>query len=90
MKNSARLPAANRFSATTYSFSVKLKDGSNPSASKGRPFDALRIVWHDYPGEWFEQDVSGPEEARRRIDTFKSLLGSDIARSIPGTDAPCG
>ena len=79
MKNSARLPATNRFSATTYSFSVKLKDSSDISASKSRPFDALRIVWHDYPGEWFEQDVSGPEEARRRIDTFRSLLGSDIA-----------
>ncbi len=43
------------------------------------PFDAVRLVWHDYPGEWFEQDVSGPEEAQRRIDTFKSLLGSDVA-----------
>ena len=46
---------------------------------KARPFDALRLVWHDYPGEWFEQDVSGPEEAQRRVDTFRSLLGSDVA-----------
>ncbi len=35
--------------------------------------------WHDYPGEWFEQDVSGPEEARRRVDAFEALLGSDVA-----------
>jgi hypothetical protein len=79
MKNSARLPEPNRFSATSYSFSIKLKDGSDAKAMKTRPFDALRLVWHDYPGEWFEQDVSGPEEAQRRVDTFRSLLGSDVA-----------
>ena len=79
MRDSARLPEATRFSATSYSFSVKLKDGADPKAGKARPFDALRLVWHDYPGEWFEQDVSGSEEARRRIDMFRSLLGSDVA-----------
>jgi hypothetical protein len=79
MRNSARLPAPNRFSATSYSFSVKLRDGSDEKATKGSPFDALRLVWHDYPGEWFEEDVSGPEEAQRRVDTFRSLLGSDVA-----------
>lgn len=79
MRNSARLPAANRFAATSYSFSVKLKDGPSAKANKARPFDALRLVWHDYPGEWFEQDVSGPEEAQRKVDTFKALLGSDVA-----------
>ncbi|MFC8707647.1 hypothetical protein ACFUIV_36470 [Streptomyces anulatus] len=79
MRESARLPATNRFSATSYAFSVKLKDGSDAKANKARPFDALRLVWHDYPGEWFEEDVSGPEEAQRRVDTFMSLLGSDVA-----------
>ena len=79
MRDSARLPEPTRFAATSYSFSVKLKDGSNAKAMKARPFDALRLVWHDYPGEWFEQDVSGPEEAQRRVDTFRSLLGSDVA-----------
>jgi len=59
-------------------FSVKLKDKS-VKANNAKQFDALRLVWHDYPGEWFEQDVSGPEEAQRRVDTFKSLLGSDVA-----------
>lgn len=78
MRDSARVPAGTKFSATSYSFSVKLKDGADKS-TKARPFDALRLVWHDYPGEWFEQDVSGPEEAQRRVDTFKSLLGSDVA-----------
>jgi hypothetical protein len=79
MKNSAQLPAATRFTGTSYSFSIKLKDGSGTKAMKDKPFDALRLVWHDYPGEWFEQDVSGPEEVQRRVDTFRSLLGSDVA-----------
>ena len=78
MRDSARLPEPTRFTATSYSFSVKLKNGSDPKAVKTRPFDALRLVWHDYPGEWFEQDVSG-SEAQRRIDTFRSLLSSDVA-----------
>ena len=79
MRDSARLPMVTRFSATSYSFSVKLKDGPDAKAMKARPFDALRLVWHDYPGEWFEEDASGPEEAQRRVDTFRSLLGSDVA-----------
>lgn len=79
MRNSARLPEPTRFSAASYSFSVKVKEGADAKAMKAKPFDALRLVWHDYPGEWFEQDVSGPTEARRRIDTFRSLLGADVA-----------
>lgn len=79
MRESARLPEPTRFAATSYAFSLKLKDGSDAKAMKAKPFDALRLVWHDYPGEWFEQDVSGPEEAQRRIGTFRSLLGSDVA-----------
>lgn len=78
MRDSARLPEPTRFSATSYSFSIKSKNGSDDKAAKARPFDALRLVWHDYPGEWFEQDVTG-SEAQRRVDTFKSLLGSDVA-----------
>jgi GTPase SAR1 family protein len=79
MKGSARVPSQTRFASTSYSFSIKLKAGSNPDLAKTRPFNALRLVWHDYPGEWFEQEVSGGEEAQRRIDTFRSLLRSDIA-----------
>jgi hypothetical protein len=79
MKNSARLPEPTRFSATSYPFLIKLKPGSDAKAAKGRPLDALRLVWHDYPGEWFEQGVSGPEEGDRRVDAFRSLLTSDVA-----------
>lgn len=79
MKKSAQVPEPTRFSATSYSFAVKLKDGPNSKAAKAKPFDALRLVWHDYPGEWFEEDTSGPAEAQRKVDTFRSLLGSDVA-----------
>ncbi len=77
MKDAHR-PETTRFSSTTFSFLVKLRDKS-ASAAGAKPFDALRLVWHDYPGEWFEEDVQDPEIARRRIATFKSLLGSDVA-----------
>ena len=79
MKKSAKLPAATHLSAKSYSFLIKLKDGPGAKAANGTAYDALRLVWHDYPGEWFEQDVSGPEEAQRRVDTFRALLGSDVA-----------
>ncbi len=78
MRDSARRPDPTRFASTPYAFSVKLRD-KGVKANNPKSFDALRLVWHDYPGEWFEQDVSGPEEAQRRVDTFKSLLGSDVA-----------
>jgi hypothetical protein len=79
MRDSARPPISTHFSATSYSFSIRLKEGAGTNAMTARPFDTLRLVWHDYPGEWFEQDVSGPAEAERRVDTFRSLLGSDVA-----------
>ncbi|MGD7003338.1 TRAFAC clade GTPase domain-containing protein [Corynebacterium halotolerans] len=79
MRDESRVPAANKFSATSHSFSIKLKDAGNSRDLKGSPFQALRLVWHDYPGEWFHQEVSGPTEAERRVDTFRSLLGSDVA-----------
>jgi hypothetical protein len=78
MRDRARAPEHTRFAATTYYFSVKLKGGDNPAAKK-RPFDALRLAWHDYPGEWFEESPSSAEEENRRVDTFRSLLRSDVA-----------
>lgn len=78
MRDEGMAPDITRLAATSYAFSVKLKDPPNPKAAKAQPFHALRLVWHDYPGDWFEQGVSG-EEAQRRVDTFRSLLGSDVA-----------
>src|SRR6476620_1456846 len=79
MKNSATVPEATRCASTTYRFILKFKGETEAKHLKAKPFDALRLVWHDYPGEWFEQDVSGPEEARRRVETFRGLLGSHVA-----------
>lgn len=79
MRDEGVAPDSTRFTATSYAFSVKLNDPPNPKAAKAAPFDAVRLVWHDYPGQWFEQGVSGEEEAQRRVDTFRSLLGSDVA-----------
>ncbi|WP_156759164.1 ATP/GTP-binding protein [Microbacterium karelineae] len=79
MKDSARLPDATRFDSTSYAFTIRPKDPPNARRAKNRPFDAVRLVWHDYPGEWFEQGVSGQVEQRRRVDTFRALLGSDVA-----------
>lgn len=78
MRDDYRVPIADRFSSTTYNFSLKLK--SNGRAKKNRPsFNSVRLVWHDYPGEWFESGVQNKDESQRRIDTFKNLLQSDVA-----------
>lgn len=78
MRDSATAPMPTRFANTTYEFSVKLRSGNDDEAKK-RPFDELRLAWHDYPGEWFEEDPSSAEERNRRTDTFISLLRSDVA-----------
>lgn len=78
MKKKASAPITNRFKSTTYYFSVKLKGGENDAAKK-RPFDVLRLAWHDYPGEWFEEEPGSAAEQDRRTDTFRSLLRSDVA-----------
>lgn len=79
MKNSAMVPDATKFAATSYRFLLKFKGQTEAKPFKGKSFDALRLVWHDYPGEWFEQDVSGPTEAQRRVEAFRALLGSHVA-----------
>lgn len=78
MKKSAHLPSATRFQSTSYGFTLKRTTTASEKTKSNRPSE-LGLVWHDYPGEWFEQDVSGPEEAQRRVDTFRELLGSDVA-----------
>lgn len=79
MKNSAVVPDQTRFASKTYRFLLRLKGSADVGPLQSKPFDAVRLVWHDYPGEWFEQDVSGPEEASRRVETFRSLLGAHVA-----------
>ncbi len=77
MRDSARRPELTRFSSTSYAFSLSLREKS-ARAKGSKAFEAMRLVWHDYPGEWWEQEVSG-EEAKRRDAAFKSLLGSNVA-----------
>lgn len=79
MKNSSKLPAANKFSSTSFAFRIHVKNIPGVKREKAGQLDALSLVWHDYPGEWFEQNVSGPTEAQRRLETFRALLSSDVA-----------
>jgi Double-GTPase 2 len=77
MRDSARAPEHTRlYDTTSYAFTLRLRDKS-ANATKSK-FDAVRLVWHDYPGEWWEKDLE-PAIAERRVATFKSLLGSDVA-----------
>lgn len=77
MSRDGRVPQANRFSSVPYSFTARLEH--RLKSKKSGDYDGIRLVWHDYPGEWFHQSPSGPEEEERRADTFRSLLGSDVA-----------
>lgn len=79
MRKQAQVPQTNRFTATPYSFTVKPNDKGAGQSPKERPFNALRLVWHDYPGEWFVEEPSSEEEAKRRVETFTKLLKSDVA-----------
>jgi len=79
MKNSAVVPRQTILATDTYSFLIKQKHKPNAQPVKSGSDDSIRLVWHDYPGEWFEQDPSGDEEASRRVETFRSLLSSDVA-----------
>ncbi|KQP57181.1 hypothetical protein [Agreia sp. Leaf283] len=77
MSRDGRVPQANRFSSVHYSFTARLKHRSE--SKKSSDYDGIRLVWHDYPGEWFHESPSGPEEAQRRAETFRALLASDVA-----------
>ena len=79
MKNSATVPMTNRFAATRYAFSIKRRPAAVGGPKKAKAVEDLRLVWHDYPGEWFEEEPATEEERRRRVETFRTLLGADVA-----------
>jgi hypothetical protein len=79
MRSDAQAPETNRFNTTSYSFTVKLTDPGDAKAAKAKPFNALRLVWHDYPGQWWTEEPSSAEVAARRVETFTRLLKSDVA-----------
>ncbi|WP_082452719.1 MULTISPECIES: ATP/GTP-binding protein [unclassified Frigoribacterium] len=79
MRDAARRPSTTRFSSTSYAFSLRRRDKPSAVAKKRKPSGDLRLVWHDYPGDWFSEEPSSAEEAERRVETFRSLLTSDVA-----------
>ncbi|MDV6300383.1 hypothetical protein R3P82_14840 [Dietzia maris] len=76
MKKSATVPPADKFRWDSYAFDLKLQKDPRDG---GGTIDALRLVWHDYPGEWFEGRREGARERSRQVESFKALLGSDVA-----------
>jgi energy-coupling factor transporter ATP-binding protein EcfA2 len=79
MKNAAVRPSTTRFDAKSYSFSIKPRRVAGAKAKKAKQVEDLRLVWHDYPGQWFEDDPSGSVEASRRVEAFRTLLTSNVA-----------
>ncbi|CAK0780202.1 hypothetical protein CCP4SC76_7270004 [Gammaproteobacteria bacterium] len=63
------LPPQTRYSHDPIEFTINVR-GLDSSAGK--------LVWHDYPGEWWTETKSGTE-GERKIETLKTLLRSDIA-----------
>ena len=62
------LPAT-RLSSKEYRFTIRLNDVDQ---------NVGRLVWHDYPGEWWAETKSGEEQADKE-KTFLSLMSSDVA-----------
>ena len=79
MRDDAVLPEATRFKPASYSFTFSHREQRQNNQNKKAEEVALRLVWHDYPGEWFEQGASGETERARQVETFRSLLKSDVA-----------
>jgi len=62
------LPAT-KLMSRDYRFTIRLNDVDQ---------NVGRLVWHDYPGEWWEETKSGEEQADKE-KTFLSLMSSDVA-----------
>ena len=77
MRDDTVLPAATVLKAHDYSFSLKMKRPT--SGQRSKTHTDLRLVWHDYPGSWFEWSVDSAAEEERRIEAFRNLIGSDVA-----------
>ncbi|MCT1433878.1 TRAFAC clade GTPase domain-containing protein [Dietzia maris] len=79
MRDSTRLPALNRFKGASHGFTIHLKAPTGGHKGRTGKIEGLHLIWHDYPGEWFESSPDGVEEQKRRLSMFRSLLGSDVA-----------
>ena len=64
---------ATRLYSQSYSFLVK-------PAFEPKRKGVLKIVWHDYPGEWLSgRNKPSAAEDQRKIETFRALIKSDVA-----------
>jgi len=82
MRNEAEAPETTKFRAEPFSFTIKPKENTDPNAvpvATTNSFGALRLIWHDYPGEWFTEEPGNDEEVARRTEAFRNLLKSDVA-----------
>jgi hypothetical protein len=65
------LIAPTRLKVSRYEFFVR------PGMQK-KSKNAIRLVWHDYPGEWLTETKQG-EENERKKKVFESLVKADVA-----------
>ena len=63
------LPPPTRYSHEPVEFTIR---------ARGLDGNAGKLVWHDYPGEWWTETKTGTE-GNRKIETFRGLLKSDVA-----------
>lgn len=63
------LPPQTRYSHEPVEFTI---------IARGLDANAGKLVWHDYPGEWWTETKTGTE-GNRKIETFLALLKSDVA-----------
>lgn len=59
-------------------FEFRFEPESQPLTAKTKP-SRIGITWHDYPGEWFESEISSESERKDRAATFRQLVQSDVA-----------
>lgn len=78
MRDRGVTPLTNRFVGSSYTFDLRFKSARGSKGKKSL-LNALQLTWHDYPGEWFQQEPQGAEEREERTATFRRLLTSDVA-----------
>ncbi|WP_296182997.1 GTPase [uncultured Corynebacterium sp.] len=76
MKKQAQAPMQDKFVSSPFEF--RLDPESQPLTTKTKP-SRIGITWHDYPGEWFESEISSESERKDRAATFRQLVQSDVA-----------
>ncbi|WP_047240067.1 TRAFAC clade GTPase domain-containing protein [Corynebacterium epidermidicanis] len=76
MKEDHKVPQLTRFASVQTEFKLKQKGLGLKELAKT---DSVRLTWWDYPGDWFERGTSTESERQDKAQTFRKLLGSDVA-----------